>query len=214
MDTTTSTQRTPTPTPAEVRIVVHDVSWATFEQMADDNLHVRLTYDQGCLEIMSPGAEHEHLDRQVSHLVLAVIESRDGDVTDLGHTTFKHPDWQKGFEPDGCYYFGDQAARMRGVKKLDPMIHPPPDLVVEIDITSSSVRKFAIFRQFGVREVWRLDGGEWSLLVLRDDYVPTPVSLAIPGLTPGVLAELLEHGLLETAPRWLRRVRAWAATGS
>lgn len=51
----------------------------------------------------------------------------------------------------------EHAKAVRGKAKLDLTIDPPPDLVVEIDITASSLDKPSIFARFGIHEVWRYD---------------------------------------------------------
>ena len=50
-----------------------------------------------------------------------------------------------------------RAGRARPKKKYDIETDPPPDLAVEIDITSSSIDRMGIYAALRVPEVWRLD---------------------------------------------------------
>ncbi len=199
---------------AEQRVVLETVSWDTYERLlADrgDRSNPRLTYDEGVLELMSPGTSHERLDRLVAHLVFALGEVWGIDVTDLGHLTFKNPVWQRGFEPDGCFWIG-QAAEIRHREKVEAVVDPPPDIVLEVEITSSSIRKLALFARFGIPEVWRHDGRRAHLLVLEGDgYRESATSRALPRLTADGMTALLESGRRSRMLDWLPEIRRWAA---
>ena len=64
--------------------------------------------------------------------------------------TLKRPDLAKGIEPDKLYFFGDNAARVRGLNELDLTIDPPPDLIIEVDETSTSTPGLPIFASLGI----------------------------------------------------------------
>ncbi len=145
-----------TSAPPEERVVLRQVRWDTYERLLADHADARaprFTYDRGTLEIARPGSRHESLAILVSYLVAAVAEARDLDATSLGSTTFKDPGWERGFEPDACFYLRD-AATVRGLERIDPRVDPPPEIVFEVDITRSSIDKLALYAQFGVAEVW------------------------------------------------------------
>jgi Uma2 family endonuclease len=93
--------------PAEQRVVLHNIGWNTYERLLADhenNSAPRLTYDRGELEIMSPSPEHEKFNRRIAQLVLAVAEELNIEAEDLGSTTFRREDLERGFEPDSCFY--------------------------------------------------------------------------------------------------------------
>src|SRR5690349_13948329 len=93
--------------PAEQRIVLHCISWETYERfLVDlaDSSAPRLTYDRGTLEIMSPLPEHERQRHNLATLVEIAAEARDLDLLGLGSTTFRREDLQRGLEPDACFY--------------------------------------------------------------------------------------------------------------
>ena len=122
-----------------------------------DGAAPRLTYDRGTLGIMSPSSEHERYNRAVAQIVEELAAELDVDMDSLGSTTFRREDIDRGFEPDSCLYVRN-APRVRGKKRIDLAADPPPDLVIEIDITSPSLNKFPVLAHVGVPEVWRFDG--------------------------------------------------------
>jgi len=197
-------------TPAEQRIVLHNIGWNTYERLLADhenNSAPRFTYDRGELEIMSPSPEHEALNRSVALLVEFVAAEMGIDVYDLGSTTFKREDLERGFEPDSCFYVENQE-RIRGKDRIDLAVDPPPDLVIEIDITSPSFSKLPIYAQIGVPEVWRYDGERIMILALEgSDYVETAGSIVLPPVTRSALTSFVEQSKATRRTIWLERVR-------
>src|SRR5262249_51872696 len=89
------------------RMILRNVSWETYERLLADHRDCsapRFTYDRGTLEIMSPLPEHEESNRTLALLVEVVAEERELDIRNLGSTTFKREDLERGFEPDSCFY--------------------------------------------------------------------------------------------------------------
>jgi Uma2 family endonuclease len=201
--------------PAEQKVTLHNVSWETYERLIEERGESRVprfAYDRGELEIMSPQAEHESISYAAALLVEVLAEEMDIDVYGLGSTTFKREDLERGFEPDQCFYFGDWEL-VRGKERLDLATDPPPELVIEIDITSPSLNKLPIYAQLGVREVWRYDGERMRILGLEDEaYVERPTSLALPPLTNDVLTRFAGEGAKLGRRAWMREVREWART--
>src|SRR5215470_14554746 len=118
-------------------VVLHNVSWQTYSRLLEDladQSSIRVAFDNGEMEIMSPTAEHEELNRIVARFLEGVAAALDLDIRSLGSTTFKRKDVLRGFEPDSCFYL-QNAPAIRGKTRLDLSIEPPPDLVIEIDIT-------------------------------------------------------------------------------
>jgi Uma2 family endonuclease len=198
----------------EQRNVLWDVSWETYERLLAERGEApipRMTYDRGVLELMSPGRKHERLAHLITGVVLELAGAWGLDVTNHGAMTFKEAAWDRGFEPDVCLFVGAKARLAREADDDDPSTEPPPDVVVEIDISRSSIGKLDLFAQFGAGEVWRHDGGVVTFLVLEDGaYRPATASRAFPRLTAEALTELLADGLEIATPDWLRRIRDWA----
>jgi Uma2 family endonuclease len=198
--------------PAEQRVVLHNVGWETYERLLADHegsSAPRFTYDRGELEIMSPSPEHEKLNRRIAQLVLALTEEMGIEAEDLGSTTFRREDLERGFEPDSCFYVQNEE-KVRGKDRIDLTVDPPPDLVIEIDLTSPSINKLPIYAQLGVPEVWRYDGRKLAILVLRDaGYAEVNESVVLPSITGADLTDFVEKSKTTRRTVWLRTVREW-----
>ena len=201
----------PQPEPAQ-RVVLHGISWETYEHLlADlaDRSAPRLTFDQGVLEIMSPTPEHEEYNRTLAAMVEVVAAELHINLRRLGSTTFKRPDSFKGFEPDSCFYV-QSAPRIRGKRKISLSEDPPPDLLIEVEVTSSSLDRFTLFAQTGVPEVWRYDGSRVLFYQLvAGQYVEIQQSLAFPILTVEDVTLWLEKSLELESAEWTLRLREW-----
>src|SRR5205085_6121234 len=114
----------------------------------------------------------------IHDLIKALTVELNVEVKSLGSTTFRRDDKGKGLEPDECYYFKNEK-KMRGRKRLNLKKDPPPELVVEIDITHRSVEREPIYAALGVPEIWRWDGTKLECLELVGrDYRPREKSLS------------------------------------
>ncbi len=184
--------------PDGAALVVQDVPWEDYEELLENLLSrpgVRVTYDQGRLEIMSPLPEHERWKRFIERVIDTVSDELDINVEPLGSTTWKKKQDAKGAEADTCYYVAN-ADQIIGKRDIDLSVDPPPDLVVEIDSTNDSASKFPIYATFGVPEIWRygVKHHHVSMYQLREKtYVEIPSSLSFPILTPAILANLIDQ---------------------
>ncbi|MFN8593599.1 MAG: Uma2 family endonuclease [Thermomicrobiales bacterium] len=199
--------------PSEQRIVLHDVSWDTYERLLADHLDSsapRFTYDRRELEIGSPSTEHEQINRSMALLVELIAIEFGMDVLNVGSMTFKRRDLARGFEPDSSFYMQHEATP-RDRPQIDLTVDPPPDLVIEIELTWSALPKLPIFAHLGVPEVWRWNGERLVILTLEDDtYVQREASAALPPLTSAVLTELLLESRRLRRSEWVRRIQEWA----
>ena len=196
----------------EQRVILEGISWETYERLLADNDKrrvPRLAYDRGVLEAMSPSIEHEGLARNIAVVVTVVAEEWRVDVFDAGSTTFKREDLKRGFEPDSCFYVQNER-RIRGKRNIDLTVDPPPDLVIEVDITSPSLDKLALYASIGVPEVWRHDGERLAISSLKgNQYVEDAASRVLPPLTADVLSSFVGASWTQGRTVWMRAVRAW-----
>lgn len=208
-----TTVLSPPKTMAEERVVLHGISWQTYERLLEDLADrsvPHLTYDQGELEIMSPTALHDRVARATEALVTLTALEMEVEALSLGSTTFKREDIERGFEPDTCFYTKNEY-RIREKKEIDLTIDPPPDLVVEIDVTSSTIDKLALFADFGVPEVWRYKDGQFEILrLIRGLYRPVETSSALPFITSQLLSDFIAQSLTLSSLEWKTKVRDWA----
>lgn len=198
---------------ADSRIVLHNISWGTYERLLEelaDCSAPRLTYDRGELEIMSPTPELEKVNRALDTLVNIAALELEVEASDLGSTTFRLEDLERGFEPDSCFYVQNEAL-IRGKERPDLSIDPPPDLVIEIDITNSSINKRKIFAQFGVPEVWGYADQQVEILKLSGGaYVKAETSSVLPFFTAEVLTRFVAESRVLSRLEWMKGAREWA----
>lgn len=197
--------------PPGQRLLLQDVTWQEFETILEelgDRRSARLAYDNGTLEMMMPLPEHEDDKEIIGDLIKALLEELDIEFRSLGSTTFKKRQTQ-GLEPDQCFYIQNEAA-IRGKKRIDLSIDPPPDLAIEIDVTSRTHPN--IYEALGVPELWRFDRGKLQVNVLKDgSYALVAESPNFPSLP---LCEALPHYLAESKiigrNKVLKAFRRWA----
>ncbi|MBA2277641.1 MAG: Uma2 family endonuclease [Chloroflexia bacterium] len=207
--TTTAVQNLP-----EQRVTLNNVSWTTYESLLADHVDSSVphfAYDQGMLEIVSPSTGHEETNRTLAMLVEVIAEELLINVRNVGSMTFKREDILRGFEPDTSFYI-QSAPRVAGKVQLDAAVDPPPDLVIEIDVTSSSLNKLSIYAQMGIPEVWRYlpESDQVSILRLEEGaYAALNESPAFPSLTPDDLVRLVVASRSLQRIDWLKNVRAW-----
>src|SRR5437660_9856887 len=155
---------------------------------------MRLTYDRGELEIMSPLLEHDDDGRFLGDLVFVLTEELGMPLKRGGSTTLRRRLRRRGIEADECFWIAN-AHRMAGKRRLDLRKDPPPDLAIEVDVTHSSLDRMGIYAALGVPEVWRLDGDTLTFHVLGLDgsYIESHASRSFPLVTPADLLNFLRQ---------------------
>jgi Uma2 family endonuclease len=178
------------------RLTFYDIRWEQYEQLTDhlaEDSHFRISYDQGRLEIMTPSAKHEKYKNLLHDLVLILSDELDREILSYGSTTLSLKSSRKGVEGDDCFYI-QRASDLGEKDQIDLSKDPPPDLVIEIDLTRESSHKLAIYAELGVPEIWRYDGSRWQIWQLIERaYNPAPFSLAFPFLAAADLAEFVAN---------------------
>jgi Uma2 family endonuclease len=194
-------------------ITLHDVAWETYERLLADHLDSsgpRFTYDRGELEILGPSAGHEMVNRTLALLVELVAAECDIEVVNVGSMTFKREDLQRGFEPDTSFYIQNEE-RVRDRTEIDLSVDPPPDLVIEIDVSRSMIAKLPLYAAMGVPEVWRWNGDRVAILRLAGNgYREERLSVALPPLTSEILTRFLAESRSQKRTVWVRQIREWA----
>lgn len=198
----------------EERVTLNDVSWDFYQSMLREigDEHVRLTFDQGRLEIMSPSGFYEDIKKIIARLIEAYADLLEINVQGYGSTTFAREDLQKGLEPDECYYIANATA-MIGKKRFDLTIDPPPDLAIEVDLSPPGVAKQPIYAAMGVPEIWRYDGRRLICMHRVSEpatgarYVPAEKSLSFPQLSLTEMGRLIEVALARGQSAAVRELR-------
>ncbi|MEH2240775.1 Uma2 family endonuclease [Nostoc sp.] len=197
---------------AEQRTVLHNVSWETFEALLRDtgeDRGSRFAYDCGVLEIMTPLFQHENPKIQFDRFIFALAEEVGVEIKSAGSTTLKRKISKRGIEPDTCYYIQTES-RVRGRVTLNLETDPPPDLAIEIDITSSSVNKLGIYSALGVTELWRYDGQDLKFYqLIEGQYVECKFSIAFPIVSVNEISRFIEQSKSIGEIALLKSFRAW-----
>jgi Uma2 family endonuclease len=187
------------------------VNWAQFKDiLADLGEHraARIAYDNGILEIMVPLTEQEDSKEMIGDLIKAVLEELDIEFRALGSTTFERQSTLKGIEPDQCFYIQNEAV-IRGKRRIDLSVDPPPDLVLVIDLAARI--QVNTYEALGVPELWRFSRQGLSVYGLKaGKYEETEESLVIPGLP---LSEVIPYCVEQSRKLGrntvMRDFRAW-----
>lgn len=191
---------------------LEDISWDEYELLLDqlaDWPGMRVSYDHGRVEIMSPTFEHENYIGFFSRLGHILSNEMDIVVEAAGATTYKQESLLQGSEGDQSFYV-QNASAIIGKRRIDLDIDPPPDVVVEVDITSESLSKFPIYAAFLVPEIWRYDGKQARIYhLVNESYLERNASLSFPFLTSQAMTEFLEQSKTQGQTAALVAFQQW-----
>ena len=197
------------------RVYATGVPWIAYVRLADmrDERRpgVKITFDRGRIELMSPKIQHEQPHFRLGIIVVTLAEELGLELRNSGATTLRREAGEQGLEADESFYIA-HVRDVLGVRDIDLAVSPPPDLVIEIDLTSSSIAKEAIYGPMEVPELWRLDDEEVTIRQLQPDgtYLSAIKSLAFPQVLATDLTGLLLDYQDEGEVSFIRRCRAWA----
>ena len=168
---------------AEQRLILPAYyTWEQFEAIASlmaDSPGLRITYLDGWIEFMTVGEEHESFKKAIAILLEAYFFELGIEFFPVGSATRRDRARDVSFEPDESYYIGSRKE--------------PPDLAVEVTITSGSTNKLAKYLRLRIPEVWFWENNRLSVYRLReDDYEQVSRSEFLPELD----LELLVHCVL------------------
>ncbi|MBW4515519.1 MAG: Uma2 family endonuclease [Timaviella obliquedivisa GSE-PSE-MK23-08B] len=192
------------------RVLFKDVSWQEFEEILEelgDRRASRLAYSKGMLEIRMPLPKHEKAKAIIGDLVKILLEETETDCENFASSTFKRKDIAQGIEPDDCFYIQNYA-QMIGKDRVDLSLDPPPDLAIEVDVTSRT--QLDAYQTLGVPELWRYEEGNLRIDVLADGkYVESQVSPTFPNFPVPVIVQFVEQSLSAGRSATLRAFRQW-----
>lgn len=156
-----------------------------------------------------PKFDHEKVNRCLSRLIEYICLELNLDFANAGSTTFRQQKKTKGCEPDTAFYLAN-AKSVRNLETIDLGSDPPPDLVIEVDITSPSLDKLPIYAALGVPEVWLYKGKEVEFFQLvGESYRKVKNSISIQILSSKKATEFLQKGLIANPKTWFQEVREW-----
>ncbi len=180
---------------SETRTILRGVSWEVYDRLSEERTGStpRISYDRGLMEIMTPGRLHEQLATLVDLMIRAYTDSAGIEIGSAASATFKRTDLTRGFEADKSYYIAHETL-IRSKDQIDLATDPPPDLVLEIEITSSAIAKMPLFAAMGIPEVWRYDGSNLLVYCLSEGrYDERTHSLCLPNIPLQLIEAMLDR---------------------
>lgn len=196
------------------RVLLYNISWQQFENILIDlgeSRSARIAYDNGVLEIMSPLPEHEYYKENIGTAIQDIAELLERDYESLGSTTWRKQAEMAGIEPDNCFYFQNEP-KIRGKLDYDLNQDPPPDLALEIDLTSKSLNRFPIYARLGVPELWCYNSGKLKIYLLGENnsYQESQNSLVFPNLPVQEIPIIINTYRREGRRKIRQKIREWA----
>ena len=195
---------------SETRIVLENVSWEIFVALADERRGSvpRFSYNEGVLEMMSPKRKHENISCLLGRMIEAYSEIRGIEILSVASVTVKRSDLKKAYEADESYYVTN-SDKVLAKEELDFEVDPPPDLVIEVELTASAIDKLELFAAMQVREVWRHDGTSVQFYRLSNGrYDCIAESTELPGLSSDLINRYLDQRLQAGETTWIRAFRS------
>jgi Uma2 family endonuclease len=198
--------------PPGAALTLQTIDWNQYEHLLrefDERPGIRLAYDQGKLQIMTLTPQHERIAKLFPVLILVLAEACGLDYLSCGSVTLRKREEKRGLEPDDCFYFGN-FKKISGKRTLDLSADPPPDLAIEVDITSGSISKFPIYEAIGIPELWRHDGKTVQFYALiQKRYSVIAHSTLFPFLAPDVVLRFLRRGEAQGTVAMVKAFRTW-----
>ncbi len=208
------------PTPNEQRVLLEKVSWQKFETLLLEtgrDRTARFSYDHGRLEMMTPVDEHERCNKLIESLILVLADELQIKIDGFKSALLKQAAILRATEPDACYYIQHEP-KPTHEREIDLEQSPPPDLVLEISLSKSSLNKLPIYADMGIPEVWHYlskPGDQFfngTLLIYhrdRGEYVEADHSLAFPFLPTSQVIEFIGNSDAMGLMSALRALRSW-----
>jgi len=202
--------------PSGERVLLSHISWQDYEQiLAELGEHraSRISYNNGILEIITPLFLHENSKVLIGDFVKILLDELELDYEPAGSTTLKKETVAQGVEPDESFYIKNCQA-IRGKERIDLTMNPPPDLAIEIDITSrTSLENYALLE---IPELWRYNGKLLQIYVLQSgQYVEVSFSPTFPNFDlVQKVPEFLKQSQTIGSAKVLRAFRRWVRENS
>ena len=155
----------PIPQPiGERRVVFRHLNWQRYQAIRHalgERRSTRLTYNQGTLEVTMPLEDHEFAVRLIERFILILVVEMGMRLKTMGSTTLEREVLDRAAEPDNTYYIQNQP--LVAGRNVDLEDDPPPDLIVEIDISHTDIDKLKLYANLGIPEFWRYNGETWRI---------------------------------------------------
>jgi Uma2 family endonuclease len=156
--------------PPGSEVTLHYQTWADYEALLasrrdDAAIKIRFNGHTQQIKLMAPMAGHGNRIDTLVDLVKALLRHQNRDWHSYDPVTLKKLR-EAGAEPDACFYIANWRAVL-GKDRIDLATDPPPDLAIEMDMTS--LTDLAVYQTLAVPEVWIYREGLLSIHVMTAD---------------------------------------------
>ncbi|MDX2239379.1 MAG: Uma2 family endonuclease [Leptolyngbyaceae cyanobacterium bins.302] len=187
-------------------------SWQDYCALRDsrgDGSIPRIKFRDGEILLMSPLPRHGREANILADVVKVLLDSENRDYEAFTPITMDIPE-AVGIEPDHCFYIDNWQAAV-GKDQIDWQADPPPDLVIEIDVTTYTAA--ADYAPYRVPEVWLFKKSGLKIYSLQaESYQQTASSRFFPEID---LVTLMDQVLRQASEQGtgaaLRQLRQQAA---
>ena len=197
---------------AETRTLLNNISWQTYKLMLAEmgsQRQNRIAYELGIVEIMTPLMPHENSNRLIEVFIGVMSEELGLEIKRTGSLTLTRDDLKRGGEPDSSYYIQNESL-VRGKENIDLAIDPPPDLVLEIEYSSSAIDKLALYASMGIPELWRFNGSVLRVYILANrQYAEVEFSPTFKPIPVKEITHFLQQAKVKGENATTRDFRAW-----
>jgi Uma2 family endonuclease len=184
-----SPEKTQLPTGAVVRLPAVWQDYQTLCQQRGDSSIPRIKYRSGEVLLISPLPKHGRDASLIADIIKVLLDHSGQEYDSFTPMTMELPE-ESGIEPDYCFYI-DHWPAISGKERIDWQSDPPPDLVLEIDVTSySDVNDYLPYR---IPEVWLFRKQLFIHQLQGTEYIVQPQSQYFPEINlPDVIAQALQ----------------------
>ncbi len=205
------------PVPSGQSLVLDGLSWDSYVAINDaltGRPSLRMHYHSGRLVIVVTSRRHDWYAETLGHIFRAVATAFELDWEEAGRATYRRADSRVGAEADETFYLGEHAELMAGPTDVDLATQPPPDVVIEVELTHSADDALMTWGKIGVPEIWRFDPNRWRFVFChrQEDgtYQEDAKSWALPALTATDVLEQLKQADMLGKARWFASLTDWA----
>lgn len=203
----------------EKRLLFHSLTWQRYQTLREtlcrdrgasplENRNIRFAYLQGKLEVTMPLEIHEFSARLIEKFIWILVVEFGMKVKTMGSTTLDREALERSAEPDNAYYIQNQS--LVAGRDVDLEQDPPPDLIVEVDITHTDIDKLTLYAAMRVPEFWQYNGEVWRIYVLQNgEYRAVEVSPTFPQVPKATLYDFLATARQDEVEAELA-LRQWA----
>jgi Uma2 family endonuclease len=163
--TIVSPEKLQLPVGAVVRL---PATWQEYQQLAQqrgDGSIPRIKYRRGEVLLMSPLPVHGRDAHWLSQIVVTLLDYEDREYDAFTPVTMDLPE-ESAIEPDFCFYINNWQA-VSGKRRINWQQDPPPDLVIEVDVTSYS--DVTDYLPYQVPEIWLWKKQSLKIYQLQDN---------------------------------------------